>query len=339
MRVGIICNLANGEVGGQTTKTNQIIKYLDEHFDIDVYDLWPEKSKKRMFKIFLKSIQMYRRTDSTVVILNTRGTMLVLSALKFAHIFTKKPIYEIAVGGTRQEKAKSSRYFRELEKCVTRILVETSHMAEEYHKLGLSQAEVLSNCKVMSDNPGINFDSYADRLLICTYSRIVEDKGVDTAIDVVTNLKNQGKNVTLDIYGPISSDYEEEFSKLMENSGDYINYKGVVDAGRAAETLKNYHMLLFPTRHVSEGFPGTFLDAMEAGLAIISSYNNNFTDIVKEGENGYLLKNATVDDYATKITSLIDDSDMLKQMRKTSFEYSRNYSSDVVLEKLLNYLK
>ena len=339
MKVGIICNLANGAVGGQTAKTIQIIEYLRQHCEIEIYDLWPDKSKLKLFTIRRKSRQLYRRSDSTILILNTKGTTLVLSALKFDHRFKKKPIFEIAVGGTRQEKAKSSRYFRGLEKCVNKIFVETSYMADEYHKLGLSQAEVLANSRDMSHVTEPLFGAYDGPLLLCTYSRVVEDKGIDTAVAITKALLKKGVDATLDIYGPIDKSYQDKFSKLKEGFGKEISYKGVVDQKKAADTLKKYHLLLFPTRHASEGFPGTFIDAMEAGLVIISSYNNNFTDIVKDGENGYLIKNATIDEYVAKIISILKEKDALNRMRQTSYSYSKNYSNDVVLGKLLKYLE
>lgn len=339
MKIGIICNLANGEVGGQTAKTIQIIEYLKQHCDVEIYDLWPDKAPKKYLKLMGKSRRLYSRTDRTVLILNTRGSMLVLSALKFAHRIKKKPIYEIAVGGTRQEKAKNSRYFRNLEKTVTKILVETSHMASEYHKLGLSQAEVLANSREMSHVIEPDYKVFDGSLLLCTYSRVVEDKGIDTAVAITKSLRDKGIDATLDIYGPIDKTYENEFSDLIKKAGEAISYKGVVDQKKAADTLNKYQMLLFPTRHISEGFPGTFIDAMEAGLVIISSYYDNFTDIVKNGENGYLIENTTIDEYVAKIISILDEPDTLIQMRKTSYSYSRNYSNDVVLGKLLKYLE
>ena len=339
MKTGLICNLANGEVGGQTTKTKEIISYLSEHLELEVYDLWPAKSKKKMIKILLDSIKMYNQTDNIVVILNTRGTQLVLTALKFAHFFKKKQIIEIAVGGTRQEKVKSSSFFRSLEKPVGKILVETSHMADEYHKMGLSQAEVLANCRKMPKE-AIELLPYQKPLRMCTYSRVVEDKGVDTAVEITKCLKKAGVDCSLDIYGPIDPSYEKGFSLLLdEETKDYIKYMGVVESDKSVETLKNYHMLLFPTRHASEGFPGTFIDAMEAGLVIISSYNNNFTDIVKNEENGYLINTTDINEYVKIISSLYENEERLNELRKTSLLYSRNYSSETVLKKLVEYLQ
>jgi len=339
MKVGIICNLANGEIGGQTAKTLQIISYLKKHCEIEVLDVWPGNPENRFFSIIRKTHRLYAEKDCMVLILNTRGTRFILSILKLSHKFKKKPIYEIAVGGTRQEKLKKSGSFRRLEKIVFKVFVETSHMASEYHKLGITQAEVLANSRDMSHVKEPFFGLYDGPLLLCAYSRVVEDKGIDTAISITKALRKRGVDATLDIYGPIDKLYKEEFARLLASSGKEISYKGVVDQKKAADTLNKYHMLLFPTRHASEGFPGTFIDAMEAGLVIISSYNDNFVDIVKDGENGYLLKDATINDYVDKIISILKEKGGLQRMRKTSYLYSKNYSNEVVLEKLLKYLE
>ena len=337
MKVGLICNLANGEVGGQTAKTNRIIDYLGKKFDLEIYDVFP--AKKNLLKIMVDSIGVYRKTDKLVIILNTNGSMVVLTGLRIARLFAKKPIYEVAVGGTRQKKVETSRYFKGLEKMMTKIFVETSYMASEFHRMGLPQTEVLDNCKEMKPEGFVTPLPFNGTLRMCTFARVTEDKGIDTAMEIAKALDAKGRKVALDILGPVDPSYEEEFRALLGSCPkDVVEFKGVVDSQKTVETLNNYHILLFPTRH-KEGFPGAFIDAMEAGLTIISSYLDNFVDIIRNDENGYLLKDATKDEYVKLIEGLIENPSELERLRMTALKYSRKYSNEVALANLEKYLR
>src|SRR5699024_7195576 len=87
---------------------------------------------------------------------------------------------------------------------------------------------------------------------------------------------------TLDIYGKVMERYEDDFERLMSEFGENIHYKGVVDFDKSVETLKNYYMVVFPTRYYTEGIPGTLLDSFAAGVPVLSAEWESCYDIMNE---------------------------------------------------------
>lgn len=97
---------------------------------------------------------------------------------------------------------------------------------------------------------------------------------------------------TLDIFGQVDAGYKERFSELEKSFPDYISYGGAIEANKSVETLKSYFALLFPTYYKGEGFAGTLIDAMSAGVPVIASgwkYNPEF---VVPGKTGVIIKTA-----------------------------------------------
>ena len=63
----------------------------------------------------------------------------------------------------------------------------------------------------------------------------------------------------------------EWFNELKSTFPSYIKYGGLVPFDKSVEVLKNYFALLFPTYYEGEGFAGTLLDAMAAGVPVVAS--------------------------------------------------------------------
>src|SRR5699024_8891823 len=106
----------------------------------------------------------------------------------------------------------------------------------------------------------ISFDSEPYNL--CTFSRVTTLKGIKEAIEIVVKInENNNKTIyTLDIYGQVDKNFEEEFNTLMKNTPETIQYKGII-SDNATEILEKYFLLLFPTKYYDEGVPGTIIDA------------------------------------------------------------------------------
>ena len=53
---------------------------------------------------------------------------------------------------------------------------------------------------------------------VCIFSRIMKEKGIEDAIDVVKSINEMYKRTVLDldIYGSIDKEYEQEFQTLKE---------------------------------------------------------------------------------------------------------------------------
>lgn len=337
MKVNIICSLgASPLVGGQTTKTQELIKFLQEKTDVDLTDL--HDIKKRPLKSLFSIFKGLYKSDKCIIILASIGYFKIVPYVGILNFFLKKSIFEIVIGGIRYEHIEGHRLRKFFESKLKRIYVESNYMLFKYKELGLKNAVFMPNYK--SFNP-ITYEEMIENrgrkeLRICTFSRIDVYKGIDVAINVVNQCnKRIGINlVELDIIGPIDESYRDEFENIMSKQKSYIKYIGVIESDKSVDVLNEYDVLLAPTKWITEGFPGAFIDAMAAGLVILSTNLKNFEDIVIDGYNGYLIPGNNTKLYVEKIESLCMNRETLYELRNNSLTKSYEYKAENVLNTL-----
>ena len=54
-----------------------------------------------------------------------------------------------------------------------------------------------------------------------------------------------------------------------------------------------------------EGIPNVIMEAMAAGLPVISTYHSGIPELIKDGENGFLVNEKDIDTYAKKMTEIL----------------------------------
>ncbi len=146
----------------------------------------------------------------------------------------------------------------------------------------------------------------------------MEEKGIGDAIRAVQHINESlGRSVfSLDIYGPIASEFEETFGNLRKKTSEYINYCGVVSSGNSADILKKYFIMLFPTHYHGEGFAGTILDALAAGVPIVASDWRYNSEIVTD-DVGYVYPTHNQNAFEEILQSIAENpGDVLKKKKK-----------------------
>jgi glycosyltransferase involved in cell wall biosynthesis len=98
--------------------------------------------------------------------------------------------------------------------------------------------------------------------LRCIYvGHIGATKGVLEAIDAV----GQIEKAELHIYGPLVDVREEQLT------GPRVSYHGTLVPDSVQSTLAAADVLLFPTYHAGEGYPGILVEATMVGLPVVAS--------------------------------------------------------------------
>lgn len=83
-----------------------------------------------------------------------------------------------------------------------------------------------------------------------------------------------------------------------------------------------------------EGLPLAFMEAMSAGKPIVANDVDGASDVVKEGETGFLVPPQRPDLMAERILTLLNDEPLCEQMGSVAQERSENYS----LQKMIGSL-
>ena len=218
------------------------------------------------------------------------------------------------------------------------IYVETNVMKIKLVAMGFNNVIVMPNCKELNIlEPEELVYAKEEPYKLCTFSRVMKEKGIEDAVDAVIAVNEEiGRIVyTLDIYGQIDSNQVEWFKKLEEKLPTYIKYKGLVDFDKTTQVLKDYFMLLFPTYYDGEGFAGTLIDAMAAGVPVIASDWRYNSEIVKDGEIGFIIREK-LKDKLVKILSIIDN---VNNMKATNLVEAKKYLPKNIIKILLNKIE
>lgn len=326
---------------GQTIKTKNIYEKLTNIYNKnEILCLDTYKWKKHPISFLKKCIKGIKNSKNIIILPAHNGVRVFIPLFLLINKLYKSKIFYIVIGGWLPEFLESRKGLLKRVKKLDKVFVETNNMKKKLEKLDVKNVEILVNFKNITPlkEEELNFN-YSKPYKLCTFSRIVKEKGIEDAIQVVEKI-NEEFNETiyeLDIYGQIDEEYKDNFTKIINSSPEYIQYKGCIDAEKSVDTLKNYYLLLFPTKFKTEGIPGTIIDALSAGVPIIASRWDNADEIISEGKNGLIYKFNDLVDFCEKLKIMLNCQKVFI-MKKNCVEYAKNFDGNVAIETLTNEL-
>jgi len=148
-------------------------------------------------------------------------------------------------------------------------------------------------------------------------------KRLDLAVRVMAKIKVKVPRASLVIPGPYTS-HTYDLIKLAEKLGvnDRVLFIGEVDQGELAELYRNAHQFIFPS--VKEDFGIVILEAMGNGLPVVAWKAGGPTDMVADGENGFLARPFEVDDFAAKAVKLLKNPRLRDKLGRKGWEKVRH---------------
>lgn len=159
-----------------------------------------------------------------------------------------------------------------------------------------------------------------------TVSRLAAEKHIDIVIKAIHEARKESPGITLDIYGQGGED--KKLRELIKSLGaeEYVKLKG--HSNKIEEVYPEYDA--FISGSYSEGFGLTYIEALDAGLPIVT-FKARFgaIELIKDGVNGFLKDYSRTDEaYSVKeltagIQQLInsDQSAWAKNTRNSVSEY------------------
>ena len=280
-------------LNGQTIKTKNIYNTLQKHYNtgeinkVDTYN-W----KRNPFRFLKTCIKSFKNSENIIILPAQNGVKVFIPLFLFLRKIYKRKVFYIVIGGWLPQILSKKKKLLNKAKKLDKIFVETNNMKEKLYDMGVTNTKVLTNFKNIKPlNENQLKSKYEKTYKLCIFSRILEEKGIEDAIKVVMNLNEKYNECIyeLDIYGPIDNNYKEKFEKIIQETPNFINYKGCIDSDKTVQIVKEYFFLLFPTKYRTEGIPGTIIDALCAGVPIIASRWDNVDEIIKDGENRFYL--------------------------------------------------
>ncbi len=194
------------------------------------------------------------------------------------------------------------------------------------HKIKREKVPVVYNgvdCK-RYDLPKIK----SDKIRFVTVGNIYSVKNYSFLIDCFAEVARENENISLTIVGDgvLRGEIEEQAQQL--GVADKIRITGVVS------DVENYlaDADVYVASSVFEGLPISMLEAMSAGLPVVSTNVGGVPDIIKNGENGILVALGDKEGYVQAIRELITDEEKRRAYSERAKLLSAKYDETITVE-------
>ena len=162
-----------------------------------------------------------------------------------------------------------------------------------------------------------------------TLSTLCPKKGHLFQLTAIEKLVTSGiTNFQFRIAG--TGEVETELKKVVNEKhlSEYVIFTGALKYGseEMMEEYKNADIFLHPSVTApdgdKEGIPGTIIEAMSAGLPVISTFHAGIPYIIENKKTGILVKEWDIDALAEALTSLIQNKNLCENIGLTAQKYA-----------------
>jgi len=288
------------------------------------------KNPLRLICTFLKALLQNRQI---IVMVSDNGRKVLFPMLYYASKMGKE-VYHYAIGGRLANDVREKPNWKKYVSGFESNWMESHELVDNLHRLGVKNACYLPNFKKLDIvYEDMLIREYKAPFHLCTFSRVMEEKGIEDAINAVREINNEyGKElVALDIYGPCDSAYRERLDSLLKEV-PYCRYCGSIPSNESVTVLRDYYALLFPTHFLFEGIPGTIIDALSAGIPVIARRWQYCDEMLEHGKNGYIYSFDEPDKLKDMILYAVSHTDEICGMKKHCINKAREYCEDYVMQ-------
>jgi glycogen synthase len=170
-----------------------------------------------------------------------------------------------------------------------------------------------------------------DRLRIVYASLVMQYKGPDILIEALYLLHNAEIDFTATIAGgSLTPSFVQSLQEFVESEGlqDKIHFTGLLSRQELQQLYKTHNVWVLPSRF-EEPFSIGLIEAMVAGLTIVTSNTGGSPEAVKHGETGLIFESENPMDLADQLSYLLMNpaewQDMTQKGQKRGFsELSRS---------------
>ena len=168
-----------------------------------------------------------------------------------------------------------------------------------------------------------------DDFILTYIARLDANKNQGFLIKVMKDIIIKYPNIHLLLIGPdeINGLYKEQAKDILNNV-HFLGYRKDIP-----KLLKITDISV--SSSLREGLPVNILEAMASGVPIIATDARGVRDLIKNGENGYIVDINNKEEFIDKILILYNNEKLRKEISKKNFEVVKNY----YLVSIIEYLK
>lgn len=162
----------------------------------------------------------------------------------------------------------------------------------------------------------------------------VQRKGLHVILKIMPALIKEIPGLTLQVIG--KNQNIGRMKKIAEKLGvlDCVEFIGWI----SPEKIKTYYRKasVFVMPSLMEGFGLVFLEAMAQGLPVIGGNVGGTLELIKDGENGFLVNPDDVNTLKEKIREYLINLDLRKRIIKNGYSTVRKYPAQKMVDNTIN---
>lgn len=163
---------------------------------------------------------------------------------------------------------------------------------------------------------------------VIAVGRLTHQKGFDILIKVWKKVIFKFPKWKLNIYG--DGDIKNDLILLIENEGLNNNITIYPPTTQIYKKMQDSSILVFSSR--CEGFGLVLIEAMTNGLPCVSfDCPYGPSDIITDGEDGFLIHNGDIQAMTDKICYLIENENIRKQMGQKAHQSAMRYAPENIM--------
>jgi len=345
-------SLEHRRVGGIVYVSRQLLAHLDgRRFDVRYLANGAGREgvlggavRLLTLPIDLARAWRYLRTfEPDVVHINTSldrrsllrdSCFLALASARCDHIVLFIHGWQWKLGRRLQSRHHPLRWFcRRIFGLARHVIVLSSSFAAVLEDLGIAddRVHVMPNpvdCSAFPRPSAATRPDEGSKWRLLFMARFVAVKGIYELIDALPGLRaacDRPVELILAGDGPEREGARQRCRELGVD--DAAVFAGYVTGEAKQQLYESAHVFVFPSRH-GEGRPIVLLEAMAAGLPLVTTRAGGISEFVRDGEHGVLLTDTSAADIERGVLSLLRDPQRLAEVGRGNREYARiNFDS------------
>lgn len=204
------------------------------------------------------------------------------------------------------------------------VLLQTRYLVDRFS--GKLTARWLPTTR---DMPAVRTEEKVCRKLLFL-GQLRREKGIKEIAEAARQLEPR---FSVTIAGPI---IDPSVRNLLGTSK--LHYLGEVAPRDVPKLLGEHDLLLYPSYHEGEGYPGVVIEAMQCGIPVIAARWRSIPELVLDGENGLLIEPGSARQLAAAVTRMADEPGLYARLSEGARRAGDKLRTSRVLAELENEL-
>lgn len=164
--------------------------------------------------------------------------------------------------------------------------------------------------------------------VVLFFGRLVLEKGTRLFAETVNELRSRGHRIV-----PLVVGEGPAHQSLADDLGDAV-FTGYLEGEELARAVASADILVNPSR--TEAFGNVNLEAMAAGLAIVSADVESARALIAHGRTGLLVSQSDVNAYADGVERLLRDRPLARRLGKAARAAAEQYEWPAILDGVID---